>query len=115
MRSTVAEVDIGSLYLMTVPPSSERFGGGTNQGAASVELYWGPDIAPGQWFQAALHIMPNQPDTSVAITQQGVAMDHNGSTGLWLRVANFSPFLTNGVSNSVLVSVNVLSAPAHGL
>ncbi len=111
--SAMAEVDIGG-FVMLVPSSFETFGN-TVQGTASVELYWGPDIAPGQWFQAALHISPGQPGTSAGITQQGPIMDNNGSTGLGLTVANFSQDFVNGVSSPVEVSVNILSAPAHGL
>jgi hypothetical protein len=111
----MAEVDIGSLFVMTVPPSVVALGGGITQGTASVEVYWGPDIAPGQWFQAALHISPGQPGTSAGITIQGPMMDNNGSTGLGLAVANFSQNFVDGVSSPVEVSVNVLSSPAHGL
>jgi hypothetical protein len=109
----MAEVDIGSLYIMTVPPTVETLDGRVVHGTASVELYWGADIAPGQWFQAAIHITPGQiGGTSAGITQQGVAIDNNGSTGLWVNVGNFSSVVP--VSQPVEVSINVLSAPGHG-
>lgn len=110
----MAEVDIGSLFIMTVPSSVLQFGGGILRGTASIEVYWGEDIAPGQWFQAALHISPGQPGRSAGITQQGPMMDNNGSTGLGLAVDNFSQDFVNGVTPPVEVSVNVMSAPAHG-
>jgi hypothetical protein len=111
----MAEVDIGSLYIMTVPYNTFILGDGTVQGTASIEVYWGADIAPGQWFQAALHISPGQPNTSAAITSQGPMMDANGSTGLGLTVTNFSPLLPGqNTSAAVEVSINVLSSPAHG-
>jgi hypothetical protein len=113
-RNTMAEVDIGSLFIMTVPANEVLFGGGTIPGTASVEVYWGADIAPGQWFQAALHISPGQPGTSAAITSQGPMMDNNGSTGLGLTVTNFSPIINGPFSLPVEVSINVLSSPAHG-
>jgi hypothetical protein len=111
----MAEVDIGSLWILTVPPSVEGgFGSPPILGTVGIELYWGADIAPGQWFQAALHITPNQPGTSAGITIQGPMMDENGSTGLGLAIANFSQNFVSGVSSPVEVSINVLSAPAHG-
>jgi hypothetical protein len=112
--NTMAEVDIGSLFIMTVPPNEVLFGGQYIAGTSSIEVYWGADIAPGQWFQAALHISPNQPGTSAAITSQGPMMDGNGSTGLGLTVTNFSPITQNNFSLPVEVSINVLSSPAHG-
>jgi hypothetical protein len=111
----MAEVDIGSLFIMTVPANVLRLGGGIIQGTASVEVYWGADIAPGQWFQAALHISPGQPNTSAAITSQGPMMDGNGSTGLGLTVTNFSPIIPHTITSAAVeVSINVLSSPAHG-
>ena len=111
----MAQVDIGSLYIMTVGPSQELLGGGVREGTSSIELYWGADIAPGQWFQAALHITPGQPLAQAGITRQGPMMDGNGSTGLGVVVNNFSQnFNVRGVTPTVEVSINVLSAPAHG-
>jgi hypothetical protein len=110
----MAEVDIGSLFIMTVPATDETLSGGS-QGTASIELYWGADIAPGQWFQAAIHITPGQRilNPSAAITLQGVVIDNSGATGLWVNVTNFTP-IVQGQAPAVEVSINVLSAPGHG-
>src|SRR5260370_35982526 len=111
--SAMAEVDIGG-FVMLVPSSFETFGN-TVQGTASVELYWGPDIAPGQWFQAALHISPGQPGTSAGITQQGPIMDNNGSTGPGLTVANFSHGFGNADSCPAAAPAATSRPRAHGL
>jgi hypothetical protein len=111
----MAEVDIGSLNIMTLDGNIEEFGRPPILASAAIELYWGPDIAPGQWFQAALHIMPGQLGTSAGITGQFAMMDNNGATGLGVQLTNFSQNFQNGVTPPLEVSINVLSAPAHGL
>ena len=114
------EVDVAGLYTLTIAGNKEQLGPPVPNQTASVELYWNPDIGPGQWFRPALHITPFRPSpngdinpagTAVAITSEGPMIDQNLSTGLGLTVTNnTAPAFTPPVAEVV---INVLSCPSH--
>ena len=117
------EVDVAGLYTMTIAGNIEQLGPPIPNQAASVELYWNPDIGPGQWFRPALHITPyrvapdgtpiNPPGTAVAITSEGPMIDENLSTGLGLTATNDTAPVAVGATPIAEVVINVLSCPSH--